>query len=286
MLPEHFESALYLPFNCQSLQDDFQFLTPDCDPEPQSGVNQTGVWLVLQGDYLLVDEKTGELPREIPLGLNSPPLFIGLWHGQACRVVAYPRALACPPGMLALNLLADEPQMSIALLSLGALAQQLLNWQKDSLFCSACAAYMDFVPGEWGKKCRGCGRIHYPHVHPCIIVLITCGDEVLLTRKANWVAGRYGLVAGFVEPGECLEETLVREVQEETGVKVHNIKYICSQAWPFPSQIMMGFTADYLSGEVVVETNELEDARWFHRDHLPLLPSRRSIARFLLDNYL
>lgn len=109
---------------------------------------------------------------------------------------------------------------------------------------------------------------------------------MLLTRKANWVAGRYGLVAGFVEPGECLEETVVREVMEETGIVVKNIRYVGSQSWPFPSQIMTGFVADYAGGEIQVDMTELEDARWFSRDELPLLPARRSIARFLLDHHL
>ena len=180
----------------------------------------------------------------------------------------------------------DEPEISIALLSLAALGQQMVRWQKNSQHCSACGAEMSFLAGEWGRECQGCARQHYPHIHPCIIVLIHRGDEVLLTRAAHWVAGRYGLVAGFVEPGECLEETVVREVKEETGIDIKNIRYVGSQAWPFPSQIMTGFTAEYAGGEVQVDTHELEDARWFARDDLPPLPSKRSISRFLIDHYL
>jgi NAD+ diphosphatase len=110
--------------------------------------------------------------------------------------------------------------------------------------------------------------------------------EVLLTRKAEWPEGRYSLVAGFVDFGECLEETVDREVEEETGVRVKDIRYVGSQCWPFPSQLMAGFTAEYAGGEVRVEEKELEDARWFPVTELPGMPPRRSIARFILDHYL
>lgn len=280
MLSESFTSALHLPFNRHSLGNEFEFLAPDQDPQ------SAGVWLILQGGCVLLEQQSKDLLRVKPQSVAGPTLFIGYWRGQACRVAAYSSSLPGPPETVALNIMADDPQLPIALLSLAALGQQMLNWHKNSQFCSRCGASMDFVAGEWGKVCHGCNSSHYPHVHPCIIVLVTRGDEVLLTRKANWIAGRYSLVAGFVEPGECLEETVAREVQEETGIEVKNIKYIGSQAWPFPSQNMMGFVAEYAGGEVVVDKTELEDARWFVRTQLPLLPSRRSIARFMLDNYL
>ncbi|MDY0191234.1 MAG: NAD(+) diphosphatase [Desulfuromonas sp.] len=280
MLPEYFASALHLPFNRHSLESEFEFLAPDKEPQDD------GLWLILQGGSVLLETQTGDLVPTPPQPLIGQALFIGYWRGQACRVAAYSSSLPCPEGMQAHDIMADDPQLSLALLSLAALGQQMLNWHKNSQYCSRCGGQMDFIAGEWGKQCHNCNSSHYPHVHPCIIVLITRGDEVLLTRKANWVAGRYSLVAGFVEPGECLEETVVREVLEETGIAVKNIQYIGSQAWPFPSQNMMGFTAEYAGGEVVVERAELEDARWFHRADLPLLPSRRSIARFMLDHYL
>jgi len=283
MLPEYFESALQLPFNHHSLRQEFEFLPPDKDLRSS---HTSDVWLILQGSSVLVDRNTGDLLTAKPPELASAAIFIGYWRGQACRVAAYSRSLPCPEGCEAHNIMADDPPLPLALLSLAALGQQILHWDKNSQFCSGCGAGMDFIPGEWGKQCHGCQRRHYPHVHPCIIVLITRGDEVLLTRKANWIAGRYSLVAGFVEPGECLEETLEREAYEETGIKVKNIEYIGSQSWPFPSQIMMGFTAEYAGGELIVDTDELEDAGWFPRNKLPLLPGRRSIARFLLDHYL
>jgi NAD+ diphosphatase len=118
-----------------------------------------------------------------------------------------------------------------------------------------------------------------------VIVVVRRNDEVLLVRKAEWVAGRYGLVAGFLDMGECLEEAVVREVMEETGIRIKNLRYVGSQSWPFPSQLMAGYVADYDGGDIVIETKELEDARWFPVDALPLLPPKRSIARYLIDTF-
>lgn len=282
MFPEFYPSTLYLPFNAQSLKTEFKFLTPD----HEQPIKSDDVWLVLQAGCLLIDASTRSLPSKHPEQADSEPVFIGLWHGQACRVVSLPAAAVIPSGWLAVDLMADNPEIPLALLSLAVLGQQMVRWQKNSQCCSACGGPMFYIVGAWGRECCSCGRQHYPHIHPCIIVLIYRGDEVLLTRAAHWVPGRYGLVAGFVEPGECLEETVVREVKEETGLEVKNIRYIGSQAWPFPSQIMTGFVAEYAGGELQVDTTELEDARWFPCDDLPQLPSKRSIARFLLDHYL
>lgn len=279
MLPEQYESALYLPFNRQSLTADFEFSAAASDD------GQPGVWLFVQGNAVLLDKKSTAPADYCPPQFEGRPLWIGRWQGRPCRALALSRAVVCPDTLSRFDLQADDPQLSLALLSLAALARQMLHWHGNSRCCSACGATMDWLNGEWGKQCSGCQRVHYPHIHPCVIVLIQRGDELLLTRKALWAPGRYGLVAGFVEPGECLEETVRREVREETGVEIANLRYVGSQSWPFPSQIMMGFVADYAGGELKVDHHELEDARWFRRSALPDLPSRRSIARFLLDNY-
>ena len=106
-----------------------------------------------------------------------------------------------------------------------------------------------------------------------------------MTRKAEWIPGRYSLVAGFLDFGESLEECAIREVREETGIEINNVRYVGSQNWPFPAQLMAGFVADYVAGDIQVDLNELEDARWFTCDALPLLPGRRSIARWIIDNF-
>jgi len=285
-LPDSFPSPLHLPFNAACLQDRFVPAPPEADP------GGDGYWLALRGTELLVRPAAGgaclpqgEQPEEL-LPARSGPLFIGHWDERPCRVLGVSKETVPPEGWLAESLLASRPLLSIEQLTLGGLGGQILHWERGSRFCSRCGKGMERVPGEWGKKCRGCGYVHYPHIHPCAIVLVQRPGEVLLIRKSIWPEGRYSLVAGFLDFGECLEEAASREVLEETGVRVKNIRYMGSQSWPFPSQLMAGFTADYAGGEVVVEEKELEDARWFPVDALPVLPPRRSIARYLIDTCL
>lgn len=276
--PDAYPSALHLPFNGEALRKHFSLAPPDRDP------GGDGFLVLLRGGDLLVE--AGPEAR-LPHGASPAPslLYIGSWQGRPCRAARLPSSAAMPAGLAAENLLASEPRLPLELLSLGGTAGQILHWEKTSRHCSLCGGSLGRLPGEWGKRCRCCGYDHFPHIHPCAIVLVRRDDELLLVRKAGWPEGRYGLVAGFVDFGECLEEAAAREVLEETGVRVENIRYAGSQCWPFPSQLMAGFVADYAGGEVRVEEKELEDARWFPLSALPVLPPRRSIARYLLDTF-
>lgn len=131
--------------------------------------------------------------------------------------------------------------------------------------------------------CPSCQVHHYPRLSPSMIVLVTRGDELLLARSPRFVTGVYSTLAGFVEPGESVEACVAREVREEVGVEIGRIQYIASQNWPFPHSLMLGFHAEYRSGEIVPQPGEIEDARWFPLDALPPLPAPRSIARYLID---
>jgi NAD+ diphosphatase len=217
---------------------------------------------------------------------TGAPLYIGSWRGQPCRTVMLAAAAEIPLGLTPENILASEPALPIEVLSLAGIAAQILHWHKTGSYCSVCGGATRSLAGSWGRQCSSCSHSQFPHIHPCAIVLVRRPGEVLLTRKAGWPPGRYSLVAGFVDFGECLEETATREVREETGVTVGRLRYRGSQCWPFPSQLMAGFTAEYDSGEICIEEKELEDVRWFATDQLPALPPRRSIARFLLDHYV
>jgi NAD+ diphosphatase len=278
-LPEFYPSPLYLPFNYESIKQLFQPELPEADPGGE------GVWLLVRGFELLVCDL--DLPGgPLPEGLNGEvAIYIGRWQGRSCRVLPISRKCSVPEGLTAESLQSAEPRLSLELLSLGALGAQVLHWEHNSRCCSRCGGQVERIPGESGKKCLACGALHFPHIHPCVIVLVRRGDEVLLVRKAEWADGRYGLVAGFLDRGECLEEAVTRELLEETGIRVDNIRYVGSQSWPFPSQLMAGFVADYVGGEIVVEEKELEDARWFAIDDLPILPPKRSIARYLIDTF-
>lgn len=284
MLPDSYSTPLHLPFNRTLLEREFSFLPPDADP------GGPGVFVLLQGDSLVLETAPGilSLPEgeaSLPAG-ETPDLFMGLWQGRPCRLRKLDRYSPLPGTLLARSLSAGEPQLPIELLSLGGMAMQLSHWEKSSHVCSRCGGGMLRVAGEWGKRCQKCSAAHFPHIHPCVIVIVQRPGEVLLTRKPQWAPNRYSLVAGFVDVGECLEEAVAREVREETGVEINNVRYVGSQAWPFPSQLMIGYRADYVSGEVVVEEKELADARWFSLDALPDLPPHRSIARYLLDTCL
>jgi NAD+ diphosphatase len=189
-------------------------------------------------------------------------------------------------GMRALGLRSLFGVWDQAVMERAFLASQLAHFDMTSAFCGQCGSATEWKAGLEGvhvKFCARCDREIYPTIAPCAIVCVSDGDRVLLTRKAIFPGGFYGLVAGFLEPAETLEACAAREVLEETGVRVRDVRYFGSQPWPFPSQLMVGFTATYDGGDVVVDTTELEDARWFHRDDLPRLPPKESIARQLIE---
>lgn len=282
-LPDSYASPTDLPFNQASLDRYLKFSAESNDP------GGPGFWLMLQAGQLIICKEAGQIG--LPAGEQPPlppagdftPLYIGDWQGQPCRLLPVSRDIQLPAELQAESLLARDPQLPLELLSLGGLGNMILHWEKVSRHCGNCGAIMERLPGEWGKKCPGCQALHFPRIHPCIIVLIKKGDELLLVRKPEWADNRFGLVAGFVDFGENLEETVAREVREETGLEVENIRYVGSQCWPFPSQLMTGFVADYAGGEIDLQEDELEEAGWYRKDRLPTLPPRRSIARYLID---
>jgi len=278
-LPHSYPSPVELPFNRASFEAQFQIAAPNQDPGGE------GVWLLLQGNQLLTKTQDGFpvlASGDAPFSTHHPPLYLGQWQGQPCRLLTVPRDLNFK-GLTPHPIQAIEPQLPLSLLSLAGVGRMILHWERSSRHCGNCGEIMVRLPKEWGKQCRECGNHHYPRIHPCVIGLIVKEEEILLVRKAEWAGGRYGLVAGFVEFGECLEEAMIREALEETGIEISNPRYVGSQCWPFPSQLMCGFVADYASGEIKLQEDELEDARWFRFDQLPTLPPRRSIARFLID---
>ena len=171
-----------------------------------------------------------------------------------------------------------------------SLATQLVDFARTNRFCGVCAAPREWASASGGTDLgRSCPNGHdtaYPRISPCAIVLVhDGGTRVLLGKRANWPVNRYSLLAGFVEPGESLEQCAAREVLEEVGVVVDELRYTGSQSWPFPSQLMVGFTARYVSGDVVVAEDELESADWFELDNLPALPPPLSIARAILEQH-
>jgi NAD+ diphosphatase len=273
-----------LPFNSAMLGDDFEYIRPG---GPDSG--EPGLWFVFRGDALLLDVGGVLIEGNQPEWAANPALriTIGRWQGRPVRILEVGQECEVPPDYLVeplldiflRNLLPDH------LLTLAGLAQQILEWERKSRICSRCGGLMDDIAGSWGKRCRACGAEHFPHIHPCTLVLVSRGDELLLVRKAEWPAGYYSIPSGFCDFGESLDECARREVEEETGIRIKNLAYVGSQSWPFPAQLMAGFTAEYAGGEITVDFSELEDAAWFRRDALPQTFSDKSIAGWMLATY-
>ena len=176
-----------------------------------------------------------------------------------------------------------------------AYATSLLNWHRRHGFCSVCGAASEVREAGLLRVCPACGAEHHPRTDPVVIMLVVDGERVLLGRQPSWPPGRYSALAGFVEPGESLEDAVAREVFEESGVEVTGARYVSSQPWPFPSSLMLGFEASYVGGEPVAADGELDDVRWFTRAELEeaaaergpyLLPPSLAIARRLIDGWL
>lgn len=162
-------------------------------------------------------------------------------------------------------------------------AVQLLEWRRNHKFCSHCGHETQIHPTEYAMVCPACRYHQYPRVQPCVITIITKGqDEVLLAKNAHNKSNMYGLIAGFVEVGETLEEAVQRETLEEVGLKLKNIRYMSSQPWPFPSNLMIAFQAEYDSGEIKLQEEEISDAKFFKFDQLPEIPFKGSIAHAMI----
>jgi NAD+ diphosphatase len=172
----------------------------------------------------------------------------------------------------------EEPLHKIAMK-----ASHIIEWDRTDRYCSRCRTAMNRARGIRAKECPGCGFLSFPRISPAVIVLIERDNRVLLARVKRFTTELYSVLAGFVEPGESLEETVKREVEEEVGISIKNIRYFGSQPWPFPDSLMIGFTAEYESGEITIDEAEVSDAGWFDPDNLPIIPGKISIARQLID---
>jgi len=248
-----------------------------------------GGWAVVHSDQGFLRDDNGVMfPREW-LKRQELPLIsehgIGHFDGEPVyvQVLKHPVELEGTSWQtLRQFMLADDADVFQKL----GYAAQISTWAREHRFCGSCGQPMQQVPGERAMYCKDCDLRSYPRISPSMIVLITRGDQVLLARSPRFVPGVYSTLAGFAEPGESAEDCVRREVMEEVQIKVKNIQYKGSQCWPFPHSMMLGFHAEYDSGEIVPQVDEIEDAQWFSIHDMPPLPASRSIARYLIDLYL
>ncbi len=165
-------------------------------------------------------------------------------------------------------------------------ARQLLTWTENNRFCGRCGNAMELKPDERCLACSSCGYVSFPRISPAVIVAVEKDGKLLLARSQRFHLEMYSVLAGFVEPGESLEDCIRREIKEEAGIEVKNIRYFQSQPWPFPDSLMVGFTAQYAGGELIIDQREIDDAGWFGPEELPTIPGKISIARALIDHFV
>lgn len=211
--------------------------------------------------------------------------YLGQLDGEDCFVVAAEgatiRSPFRPEGLRALYGLVSEELFAVA-----GRAVQIAAFGLTHRYCGRCGSRTVRDAVERCARCAACELSFYPRIAPAIIVLVCRGDEALLARSSRFTSNLYSTLAGFVEPGESLEQTLAREVREEVGIEVENVRYFGSQPWPFPHSLMVGFFAEHAGGEIAVDGTEIIDARWFTRDALPSIPPKPSIARRLIDAWV
>ncbi len=254
---------------------------PDVRPGP-APTPQTWCFAFVEGRLLLPG---GEAAAFGPLA--APPFeepaasrhYLGRLGGHDAWALRVERA---PAGWQDVPLRAAMMAFPAPLMALAGRAAQVLEWDRAHRFCGVCGTPTVIVDHERARRCPACGHSAYPRVSPAMMALVWREGEVLLARSPHYAKGMYSALAGFVEAGESIEDCVVREVAEEVGVQVTDLRYYGSQSWPFPHSLMVAFTARWTGGGIVPQEGEIEDARWFPIDALPNIPPRFSISGHLI----
>ncbi|HEX4902013.1 MAG TPA: NAD(+) diphosphatase [Acidimicrobiales bacterium] len=254
--------------------------TPLVDP-PATEPGESPIVFSVRGDHVHL----AEVDAVDPDALGEGHLYLGRLGGSDCWAVDVdgdeePDVILTP--LMALHANVSEEEWSVA-----GRAVQLVQWRRTHRFCGRCGVETEPVPGERAMRCPACQLLAFPRLAPAVITLVVRDDgAALLARNAAWPMPMFSCLAGFVEPGETLEQTVAREVHEEVGIDVGRVTYQASQPWPFPHSLMIGFVAEYAGGEIAVDGVEIAEAAWFTTDDLPQIPPRLSIARRLIDDWI
>lgn len=259
---------------------------------PEQLSNTSSLWFIFKDEKLLIDKDNFDNP--IPLLHHFSELsfdsqnqhYLGTYKEINCYAVELNHIAIIPQNMELYPLRQCYEILGDTLFNIAGRASQLLLWDNTNRFCGRCGSEMYLKETERARACPNCQFHSYPRISPSIIVLVEKDDEMLLARSPHFKPGMYSMLAGFVEPGETIEEAVEREVFEEVGIHIKNINYIRSQPWPFPHSLMLGFTAEYDSGELNPDGIEIEDAKWFNIHNLPVLPIHASIARWLINAFI
>ncbi|NTV72207.1 MAG: NAD(+) diphosphatase [Azonexaceae bacterium] len=248
-------------------------------------MSQTAYWILRCEHRLLTLNGAGSVfPAGLAADFGNPEnaLHVGELNGHPCYAADVAQHPEIPDGeatpLRAIFSIAGPDTFALA-----GRATQLLDWQANHRFCGKCGTPTTQKTGELAMHCPACGLLAYPRISPAVMVLVRDGDKLLLGRSPHFKPGVFSALAGFVEPGETLEECAAREVREEVGVEIANLRYFHSQPWPFPNSLMVAFFADYAGGTITPDPNEIEAAAWFSPDALPILPEPISISRRLIE---
>jgi NAD+ diphosphatase len=249
-------------------------------------------WFIVRGTEVLVrTDETGRrvLPGHIEIEWLAATVerhVLGLLDDSLVLTGEVPRELEPPEGFAFAGVRELFESMDESLYSLAGRAVQIVDWDRTHRFCGRCGAPTERLSTERARRCPGCGLTSYPRLAPAVITLVERDGKALLARNPNFTSGFYSILAGFVEPGESLEEAVQREIHEEVGIEVTDIRYFGSQPWPFPHSLMIGFTAQYAGGEITPDPAEIADAGWFAPDEFPQIPGKISISRALIDDFV
>lgn len=214
---------------------------------------------------------------------NFTHLYMGRLEGRHCFAVPLPEDFQPPEGYELCSLRSLLGLMDVQVFTMAGRAAQLVSWRTNHQFCSRCGAKTVQHKQDPAMSCERCGYTQYPRISPCIITLVTRGEEALLARNVNFPHRFFSCLAGFIEAGESAEQAVHREVHEEVGVSLGKLHYYGSQSWPFPHALMLGYHSEYKSGEINVDELEIAEAHWYHYLDLPQVPRPGSIARELIE---
>jgi len=271
------------------MADHRKFVSGIVSPEVRS---EPSWWFIFQENKLLIDQSPESVTLPFLIDLSELGLigirqnYLGQLDHRLCYAAEVAEGTIPPVGMAFEGLRQVYGRLDEDLFWIAARAVQIIDWDRTHQFCGRCGVPLRTKSDERAKACPQCGLLHFPRLAPAIIVLVERGNQLLLARSRHFMPGMYSVLAGFVEPGESLEEAVVREVKEEVGIEIKDIKYFGSQPWPFPHSLMIGFTAAYAGGEISLDDKEIEDAGWFTVEKLPRIPGKISIARKLIDGFL
>lgn len=253
---------------------------------------QDALWFVFKGSKLAIETREDklELPAAVKINKYRDSLkhihYLGTLEGRQCYAAEMEDENDIGADIGFGDLRTIMPNLQDDIFFVAGRATQIINWDKEHQYCGRCGSIMVKSSSERVKVCPKCKLSSYPRISPAIIVAVTKGNEILLAHNKNFKPGLFSVIAGFVDAGETFEECVKREVMEEVGIKVKNIKYFRSQPWPFPNSLMVGFTAEYENGEISPDGVEIEEAHWYRAENLPSIPSKITIAGKLINWFI